>query len=190
LVNAETHDYVRTTIFIAPFTVLIPPNNLYKLSQMLVPIDDVNTMFYWIAWHEGGGGIDQADWRAFCHAIPGVDLDADFRKHRNLDNRFLQDRGAMKRGDFTGILGIPAQDMAMWESMGPIADRTREHLGASDLAILQFRRQMIAAARRYAADQNVIGARQRPAGLASFEGVIGKQTDWRSLGRAPETAES
>ena len=34
---------------------LIPPNDRYKLAQMLVPIDDVNTMFYWIAWHETGG---------------------------------------------------------------------------------------------------------------------------------------
>jgi phthalate 4,5-dioxygenase oxygenase subunit len=191
LANADTHVYVRTTLFLAPFTVLIPPNNRYKLSQMLVPIDDVNTMFYWIAWHERGAGIDQAEWRAFCHATPGVDLDADFRKRRNLDNRFLQDREAMKGGDFTGILGIPAQDMAMWESMGPIADRTREHLGASDLAIKQFRRQMVAAARRHTAGAGVIGApgtRPRPVDLASFEGIVSKDTDWRALGRAPETA--
>jgi phthalate 4,5-dioxygenase oxygenase subunit len=186
LVDPETHDYVRTTIFIAPFTVLIPPNNRYKLSQMLVPIDDVNTMFYWIAWHETGG-ISQREWREFCHATPGVDLDLDYRKHRTLDNRFLQDRKAMKAGDFTGIPGIPAQDMAMWESMGPIADRTAEHLGASDQAILQFRRQMIAAARRFAADRTVIGAReprQRPVELASFEGIVPKDTDWRTIGRA------
>jgi phthalate 4,5-dioxygenase oxygenase subunit len=191
LANPDTYDYVRTTLFIAPFTVLIPPNNRYKLSQMLVPIDDVNTMFYWIAWHEDGG-ISQAEWRAFCHATPGVDLDADFRKRRNLDNRFLQDREAMQRGDFTGILGIPAQDMAMWESMGPIADRSREHLGASDLAIKQFRRQMIAAARRYAAEGAVTGTppRPRPVDLASFEGIVAKQTDWRTLGRAPEPASS
>ena len=45
----------------------------------------------------------------------------------------------MKRGDWTGIKGIPAQDMAMWESMGPITDRTADHLGASDLAVAQFR---------------------------------------------------
>jgi phthalate 4,5-dioxygenase oxygenase subunit len=77
--------------------------------------------------------------------------------------------------------------------MGPIADRTREHRGASDLAILQFRRQMIAAARRWAADGSVIGAhgaRPRPVKLASFEGIVGKDTDWRTLGNAPVTAVS
>src|SRR5438034_1263419 len=79
--------YVRTTLFIAPFTVLIPPNDRYKLAQMLVPIDDVNTMFYWIAWHESGG-IDQDAWRAFCNATPGVDLDENWRKLRNASNRY------------------------------------------------------------------------------------------------------
>ena len=55
----------------------------------------------------------------------------------------------MKRGDWTGIRGIPAQDMAMWESMGPITDRSEEHVGSSDLAVAQFRRMMVAAARKF-----------------------------------------
>ena len=36
----------------------------------------------------------------------------------------------------------------MWETMGPIADRSRERLGASDVAIVQFRRIMVDAARK------------------------------------------
>jgi phthalate 4,5-dioxygenase oxygenase subunit len=186
LIDPERSVYVRTTLFIAPFTVLIPPNDRYKLAQMLVPIDDVNTMFYWIAWHETGG-IDQDEWRDFCQARPGVDLDANWRKHRNAQNGYQQDRGAMRRGDFTGIAGIPTQDMAMWESMGPIADRSIEHLGASDLAIAQFRRQMIAAARSFRdTGQGLEFGPQRPAqvDLASFEGITPKETDWRTLGPA------
>ncbi len=50
--NAATHDYVRVTLFVAPFTVIIPPNDQYKMAQMLFPVDDENTMFYWVAWHE------------------------------------------------------------------------------------------------------------------------------------------
>src|SRR5258707_11088446 len=71
-----------------------------------------------------------------------------FTKKRNLSNMFMQDRAAMKRGDFTGIVGIPAQDMAMWESMGPIADRSRDHPGSSDVAGVQFRRMMVAAVKK------------------------------------------
>lgn len=182
IVNPETHSYIRTTIFIAPFTVLIPPNDQYNLAQMLVPVDDVNCMFYWIAWHETKG-IGQDAWRRFCAAVPGVDLDANWRKVRNLGNNFLQDRAAMKAGDFTGIQGIPFQDMAMWESMGPIADRSYDHLGSSDLAIIQFRRQMAAAAKAVQKGEPAIGTASatRQVDLASYEGVVAKGADWRTF---------
>jgi phthalate 4,5-dioxygenase len=184
IVSPESQDYIRTTIFIAPYTVLIPPNDQYNLAQMLVPVDDVTTMFYWVAWHPTKG-IDQTAWRRFCAAEVGVDLDENYRKKRTLENRFLQDRAAMKRGDFTGIKGIPAQDMAMWESMGRIVDRTKDYLGTSDLAVAQFRRQMVAAAERVRDGGAAIGTgepRVRLLDLASFEGIVPKGTDWRTLG--------
>jgi phthalate 4,5-dioxygenase oxygenase subunit len=179
--DPETHAYIRTTVFIAPFTVLIPPNDQYNLAQMLVPTDDVNCMFYWVAWHETKG-IGQDAWRKFCAAEVGPDLEADFTKKRNLANNFRQDRAAMKAGDFTGIEGIPSQDMAMWESMGPIADRSEDHLGSSDVAIIQFRRQMVTAAKACAAGEPAIGTRStsRTADLASFEGVVPRTADWRT----------
>ncbi|HVJ10641.1 MAG TPA: Rieske 2Fe-2S domain-containing protein, partial [Burkholderiales bacterium] len=189
--NPETNQYVRTTLFLAPFTVLIPPNDQYKLSQMLVPMDDVNTMFYWIAWHpDPAKGITQEAWRKFCAAEVGVDLDASFRKKRNLANDYQQDRAAMKRGDWTGIEGIPTQDMAMWESMGPITDRSRDNPGASDLAVAQFRRLMVAAAKKFRDGGAAIGTdKEMPyASLASFEGVVPKTTDWRSLGARQDEA--
>ena len=184
--NPETHQYVRSTLFIAPFTVLIPPNDQYKLAQMLVPIDDVNTMFYWIAWHpDRGKGVTQPAWRRFCAAEVGVDLDRNYRKKRDLRNGYLQDRDAMKRGDWTGITGIPAQDMAMWESMGPITDRSEDHFGSSDLAVAQFRRRMVAAAKKFREGAPAIGTeepRVPQTRLASFEGIVPKTTDWRTLG--------
>src|SRR5438552_4171596 len=121
--DASTHDYLRITLFVAPFTVLIPPNNMYKLSILNIPMDDVNTMFYFIAWSDQEG-IDQEAWRKFCGAQVGVDLDRDFRRIRVRSNNYLQDRSAMKLGDHTGIKAIPNQDIAMWETMGPTADRS------------------------------------------------------------------
>lgn len=182
IVDPESQVYVRTTVFIAPFTVLIPPNDRYNLAQMLVPIDDENCMFYWMAWHPTAG-IEQESWRKFCVAVPGVDLDADWRKVRNLANNFRQDRAKMTAGDFTGIDGIPAQDMAMWESMGPIADRSEDHLGSSDVAIIQFRRQMVAAAKAVQRGEPAIGTTSsvRQVDLASFEGLVPKGADWRQF---------
>ena len=191
--NAESDQYVRTTLFLAPFTVLIPPNNQYNLAQMLVPVDDVNTMFYWVAWHpDPAKGISQEAWRRFCAAEVGVDLDRDYRKKRNLGNDYLQDREAMKRGDWTGIVGIPAQDMAMWESMGPITDRSQDQFGSSDLAVAQFRRMMVAAAKKFQETGRAIATQTsvRHVELASFEGIVPKTVDWRTLGVRPRSEET
>jgi phthalate 4,5-dioxygenase oxygenase subunit len=188
--DAATHDYVRITLFVAPFSVLIPPNNVYNLSILNIPLDDTHTMFYFVAWSDAKRpGIDQEAWRKFCGAQPGVDVDLRYRHVRNRDNGYRQDRQAMRLGDFTGIRGIPTQDMAMWETMGPIADRTRERLGASDVAIVEFRRIMIDAARRHAAGEPAIGTpgRRPPyVTLRSFEGIVTKDRDWRMLPVEPE----
>jgi len=186
IANAETHDYLRITVFVAPFTVLIPPNDRYNLSILNIPIDDTNTMFYFIAWSDGEReGIDQEEWRAFCAARVGVDLDEGFRPIRTRKNNYLQDRRAMSAGSYTGIDGIPNQDMAMWETMGRIADRSRERLGASDIAIVQFRRIMVEAARKVVAGEPAIGTSPRHVPhvkLRSFEGVVPKTTNWRAIG--------
>ena len=70
----------------------------------------------------------------------------------------------MKAGDWTGIQGIPTQDMAMWESMGPISDRSQDHPGSSDLAVAQFRRMVLAAAKKF--QEGGAGARHRREGFA------------------------
>jgi phthalate 4,5-dioxygenase oxygenase subunit len=186
--DADTHDYLRITLFVAPFTVLIPPNDSYQLSILNIPLDDTNTMFYFIAWSDGEG-IDQDAWRKFCAAEVGVDLDSNFRPIRTRDNNYLQDREAMKQGSHTGIAGIPNQDTAMWETMGPIADRSRERLGASDVAIVQFRRIMIEAAKKLRDGAAAIGTSPTHVPhvtLKSFEGIVPKTTQWTTLGVADE----
>ena len=186
--HADTHDYLRITLFVAPFTVLIPPNDRYNLSILNIPLDDTNTMFYFIAWSDKEG-IDQEMWRKFCAAQVGVDLDANFRRIRTRANNYLQDRDAMKLGSHTGIQGIPNQDIAMWETMGPIADRSRERLGASDIAIVQFRRIMVDAARKLRDGGPPIGASAQSiphVKLKSFEGIVPKSAHWTTLGIAEE----
>src|SRR6185295_14908999 len=76
----------------------------------------------------------------------GVNVDANFNGVRTRENNYQQNRAAMKAGNFTGISGIPTQDIAMWEGMGPISDRSKERVGASDVAVVAFRRLMVEAA--------------------------------------------
>jgi phenylpropionate dioxygenase-like ring-hydroxylating dioxygenase large terminal subunit len=71
-----------------------------------------------------------------------------FNIEQNLANDFKIDREAQKRGDsYTGIAGIRQQDMAMTETMGPIMDRTNEHLGTTDQMIIRTRRRYLAVAK-------------------------------------------
>ena len=50
--NANTHDYVRMTVYVAPFTALIPPNNSYNVATVIVPKDDTSSDFHFIAWSD------------------------------------------------------------------------------------------------------------------------------------------
>lgn len=183
--GADENDYVRVTVFVAPITVLIPPNDSYNVANVNVPIDDTHTAFHFIGWSEVPENVpDTETWRKFLGAQVGIDLDERYNILRNAENLFWQDRQAMKAGNFTGIRGIPNQDMAMWLTMGPIADREKDILGASDIAIVEFRRQMAQAAKDFVAAKAVIGTGDMrvPQGIHSYQKVISKRTDWRSLG--------
>jgi phthalate 4,5-dioxygenase oxygenase subunit len=180
--NAQTHDYIRSTVFVAPWTVLVPPNNLYNVANVNVPCDDTSTCFYFIAWGHPSRTPETETWRKFLRQTVGVDLDERYRPLRNHENRFWQDRQAMKAGNFTGITGFPNQDVAMWVTMGPIADRTKDRLGASDLAVVEFRKQMLDAVRAVQSGKAAIGtgADTVPEGVCSYQRVIPKTEDWRT----------
>lgn len=193
ITNANTHDYVRITTFVAPFFALIPPNITYNLATVIVPRNDTSSYFHFIAWADGEQvGIETDAWRKFCTLSVGEDVDAQFRPNkRTAENNYLQDRELMAAGNFTGIVGIPNQDIAMWESMGPLADRSREKLGASDIAIVHFRRVMLEAVGRFSAEGSVIGQvepRLPQAKLCSYQGVVEKTAPWRTLGASDEEA--
>ena len=73
--------------------------------------------------------------------------------------------------------------------MDAISDRSKEGLGASDVAVAEFRRLMVDAALTMR-DSGIAIGRTRPhiphAKISSFEGIVAKSTDWRSLGVSPE----
>jgi phthalate 4,5-dioxygenase oxygenase subunit len=182
--NASTHDYIRLTQYVAPYYAMIPPNTSYNVSAVIVPIDNENSNFHFIAWGNPETTPDTKAWREFARAVPGVDVDPiTWATVGNMENRFRQDRVKMKEGDFTGIPGIPNQDIAMWVSMGPIVNRTDDILGASDLAIVEFRRVMVEAAQKVANGEPAIGTNPSipQAKIASFQGVVPKESDWREL---------
>jgi len=78
--------------------------------------------------------------------VPGT-----FRPLQNKDNDYLMDRAAQKAGKtFSGVEGIGMQDASLQESMGPIQDRTKEHLTSTDMGIVKMRRALLKAVKALA----------------------------------------
>ena len=182
--NSATHDYLRVTSFVAPFHIMIPPNNIYNVYQMSVPVDDAHNIIYLCAWTDSGPGVELEAWRKFTGTQLGIDLDAAYRQKAGAAENFGQDRKAMRLGSFTGINGFPNQDIAMQEGMGAIADRSGERLGASDIAIVEFRRIMIRAVRDFIGGKPPPGLNVRASDYAaygSWERVLPKAADWREF---------
>ena len=74
-----------------------------------------------------------------------------YRPAANKDNDYLMDREAQKAGrTFSGVEGFGMQDASMQESMGPIVDRTKEHLVSTDSGIIMARQRLIRAAKALA----------------------------------------
>jgi hypothetical protein len=67
----------------------------------------------------------------------------DFVRLRTMRNHYLQDRALQREQDYTGIEDYLNEDACVTETARPIADRTREHLGASDAAVIAVRRYLL-----------------------------------------------
>ncbi|HEY3790338.1 MAG TPA: hypothetical protein VGM09_00795, partial [Bradyrhizobium sp.] len=76
--------------------------------------------------------------------IPGTTIPLE-----NKANDYKIDRRVQKTISFSGIEGIRAQDAMVTESAGPIVDRSQEHLGTSDIAIVKMRRRLMAEAKKF-----------------------------------------
>lgn len=142
--------HIRVTQVVLPFTTLIPPpgagpNKDRRMANVFVPRDDEST------WHiQWFFDVSQPIDVPFRIEEGGYWMDEHFRKHLNIDNWYEQDREWMKTGMMSGIKGVVTQDHAVSETQGRILDRTKEHLGASDAAVVAWRRQIINAARALA----------------------------------------
>jgi phenylpropionate dioxygenase-like ring-hydroxylating dioxygenase large terminal subunit len=141
--------YWRIAQFLMPNHAYTPtafPGEI-NYGQAWVPVDDTSCWIYTYSWHPD---------RPFTNA-ERAKFDGGFNVHaevderyvplRNLRNDYLIDRDVQKTQTFTGIVGVSEQDAAIQDSQGPIQDRTKEHLGPTDLGIVEFRKLLMGAAR-------------------------------------------
>ncbi len=140
--------YWRITPFMMPFFTIIPgqigdaDEKTYS-GHGWVPADDENCWMFTYSWNASRplkeGEHHQAS-----------DLEKEPRTLRatiNKDNDYMIDREMQRTVNFTGIANGSVQDAGIQESMGAICDRTKEHLGTSDSAIINLRRIYLRGAR-------------------------------------------
>jgi nitrite reductase/ring-hydroxylating ferredoxin subunit len=154
----EDTQFVRTVHWLWPFYTMTPTIKLGTRAWVTatVPVDDYHNMqfsFVRILAHDERGDREDGgrtvpnttDWlgRFRNAADPATDFGID---------RDLQRRKPAINAGFSGIRGgVPIQDEAMKWSQGRhnggIVDRSREHLGSTDGAIIRVRHRLIEAAR-------------------------------------------
>ena len=140
---SEALTHVRVTHAIFPHTFVIPLSETMTITQTHVPVDDTHT--YWYAM-----------FTSFADPVNKDTMREQRLKHITLPD-YIPKSGRHNNWGFNPqeqatrtYLGMGEDDINVhdqWacESMGPIQDRTREHLGTSDRAIMTNRRLLLQA---------------------------------------------
>jgi phenylpropionate dioxygenase-like ring-hydroxylating dioxygenase large terminal subunit len=161
----DKQNFVRVYHYVMPFYQLRAggaPNTLgHTDGHMWVPIDDV-TCWAWNFHCSTTTPLTYERWQHYEHGM-GRGLAEDFvpgtfKLKANASNDYGLSRERQRTVNYTGIEGTNTQDFAVQESMGPIYDRTQEHLGSADTAIIQMRRLLLDAVRDVSEGRDPVGA--------------------------------
>jgi phthalate 4,5-dioxygenase oxygenase subunit len=191
----DNEQHVRTYHFVLPFHQIRPYRSATRLEadagHIWVPIDDETCVVY--NWHYSVGAepLTEEDRleRGNGNGPSHVDTKT-FRSSANRQNNYSMDRSVQRTETFSGIDGINTQDRALQETMGRIVDRSKEHLGPADKAIIQARRLLRDAVRAVAAGEPPQGTGTSYYTLRAGEAVIPSEADWRKEVAADLPAEA
>ena len=140
---ADDQHYVRFSAFVLPVYGCVPagrPTNEldgYEIHTY-VPADDTHTWRYDIGFRRSRPVQEDEVHRR-------KQINPDYTRIRKARNNYLQDRQMQKTVNFTGIEDFLNHDACVTESMGTIFDRTREHLGVNDKAVIAVRKHLLSA---------------------------------------------
>jgi phthalate 4,5-dioxygenase len=142
--GSPTHS-VRVTAVVLPFCHIIPAQ-AFQYFSIIVPQDDGSTAYYVVS--HGNRPVDRENVsRVVGLADPKFwnAQDCDFRAEWS--DRLGQDRSRMTE-NWSGYSGIGQEDWILSISMGPVFDRTKEHVVAADRAVLHLRARLLESVHR------------------------------------------
>ena len=190
-----TRQHVRVYHYVMPVTQIRGQNHAFDPEiltingHLWVPVDDEHTATYNFMYSDNPAVpltqrfIDASETRdrprsrAARSAAPVPSQSA-------AGERFLHRPRAAETHD-DGIPGINTQDIALQTAMGPVVDRSREHLGTTDRAVIVLRRLLLEATDAVAAGESPRGT--DPASYRTVRAgnhVIEPGEDWHDALRA------
>jgi phthalate 4,5-dioxygenase len=183
--------YWRIAHFLFPFWAMPPINRIEigVLARGYVPLDDEHCMIIIMMLK----GTDPLKRESSAQNVPGAAHGMPYRPNTTdwlgrwrfeprAENDYLIDRAKQRTESYTGIQGILIQDHAVTESMGPIMDRTWEHLAPSDQAITRVRRLLVKTATDGVAPKSALDPSVY-AGVRGGQFVAPASTDWLAAWR-------
>ena len=181
------HDYVRAYHWVMPHVQiraaqLNNDGSWYKFKiagHHWVPIDDETTMVWnWFYSLDEPLTPSEKDEETSGNGSLYVDPKT-FRSIGNKSNDWLMDRARQRTDTFTGIQGVNQQDRAVQEAMLPIINRSQEHLGQTDRAVIMARKMLLQAIETVRDGGNPPGTGDSYYNLRAIEAVLPK--DQRGL---------
>jgi phthalate 4,5-dioxygenase oxygenase subunit len=154
-------------------------------GHIWVPIDDETCWVYSYLYAADPAAPIPMDEIVEVETIAGrgpVHVNPDYSLKANIFNDYFIDRGRQKTKNFTGIEGVNVQDWALQEGMGPICDRTQEHLGTSDRAVIAMRQLLLEACVEVARGNAPRGSRPESyRKVRPSDHLIPLGTDWKDV---------
>ncbi|MBV8087096.1 MAG: Rieske 2Fe-2S domain-containing protein [Chloroflexi bacterium] len=152
--------YWRITQFVMPFWAMTGPygENPTRHTRAWMAMDDHATMMFSVTFHplrplndqelekmHAGGGAGYVGDDKFLP--PTAEPGGAWRPKAGRENDYFWSQDVQRVRFFSGFEDFWAQDAAMQEGMGPIYERSQEHLGTSDLGIIRVRQRLLNAAK-------------------------------------------
>ena len=180
--------YVRITEYLMPLVTVVPVGRGRPRDGsmfLFAPVDDTHHLLFYGYFADAPVRPPQELGGAAPDLEPDPSDFAAFRGDRS--NRWGQDRDLMDAGHATGFgRTLLEEDVVVQTSMGPILDRTREHLAGSDVAVAHARRILLDALRAAATGERPPGSALTPGGARmpnAREVLLEEGTRWEDAAR-------
>jgi phthalate 4,5-dioxygenase oxygenase subunit len=181
------HRHARITAYIFPASTIIAQIPFSTRQIFVVPADDYTTHRYNFTTQphanpRGFGGPVFFTYEKYPFSM--MPRSGVVPRSYTRENDYQIDRVAQKGTSYSGIQDFRSQDAMATETAGPIYDRTKEHLGSTDVALIHMHRQLLRAAKGLADGQQppALGGSGDFRAIRGAEKVLAEGEDWRPLG--------